>query len=131
MVNWDIIRAAERNFDERYLHADTVKVVVPTYVATNSNNMFKAANSITSGVYTVPGTFEYDQFKNMRFMQGGALPEGDAYFMADVRWQDTFLKDSSYILHVDTDGTEEKYIIQELKKSNVHDSIIAVLSKKS
>lgn len=125
MANWAFIRKRERQFDSRHLYSDTVEVVVETIQAASSNDLFKTPTLIGSGVFTVPGVFEFRQFDSMKFMAGGTLLNGDAYFLTDVSWESTLKKQGSVIVHDD-----DEYIITALEKSTVADSIIAVLRRK-
>lgn len=125
MVNHEAVRAAERDFDANQLYQDEVQVTVETEVGVSSDDPFRTPTSVNTTVYTVPGTFEFGLFENYKYSPGGIITKGDAYFLTDIKWQETFQMDRVYV-----EKDDVRYKVTSITKGNSADSIIATLGKK-
>lgn len=123
---WAEIIAAERRFDRDHLYEDRIDVVVEVLTGADSDDPYNIPTLLSSGVTTIPGTFEYGLFENYRFTPGGSVARGDAYFMCGAEWESKFKADGAY---VEKDGV--RYIKTSITKSKIADSMIVTLGKKS
>ena len=124
-MNWDIIRKIERQFDDRELNRDSVVVTVPTFSGVESDDLFESPQSISSGVYTIPGVFEYDIWDRERFVEAGSVRETSGYFLTDKKWAATFQQDRAIVQFENA-----KYLTRRIDYSTVADSILITLQRK-
>jgi len=124
-LNWNAVKVAERDFDRKCLEQMSVQVVVPDVADAQSDDLFESPGTLSSGVFTVPGTFEHWIMNQERFLVGGRVTDASGYFLAGEEWKTTFQKNGAYVLY---DNTE--YAVATIDGSPLSGSILVRLKKK-
>ena len=104
---------------------DTVQVIVPVLHGVASDDIFETPLNITSGVYTVPGVWEFAVFEKYQGTIAGASTDSAGWFEADQKWRSTFEQDGSYVVY-----DEIRYIVDEITSSPAANGIILKLKRK-
>ncbi len=125
MPNWDLIKTVQRKLDENCLYEDTVVVKVPQLTGAESDDLFEIPKVVSSGVYTIPCVFEFNVSDREKYYPGGAITDKTAFILADISWKPTFQQDQSYI-----EKNGFKYMVKEVRTSNVEDSMLVVIERK-
>ena len=126
ITNWPLLKKLDREFDQRFLWDSVVTVVVETLGGVQSDDLFETPQTISSGVFSVPCTFEYSIYDMQRYFPGGAITDTTAFILADEKWKSTFVKDGCIVRKDDVD-----YLVKQTISSVEDGSICVKIERKN